>query len=82
MLAGIQFDEGDTAVGVNEGLLVNTAHPFDIPHIVGILGAQVTGVLGFNFAMCLPFFFFALQGHQLGFGQDDAILRHHGLQSV
>src|SRR5215208_1278228 len=38
MLAGVEFCKGNTAVGINDRLLVNTAYAFDCSDVIGVLG--------------------------------------------
>ncbi len=41
VLAVVQLDEGDFAVGIDEGLLVDAATALDVPDVVGVLGAEI-----------------------------------------
>ena len=47
-LVSVQLGGGHPAVGINEGLLIDAAHPFDGAHVVCVLGSQVAGVLRLN----------------------------------
>jgi hypothetical protein len=42
MLAGVELGEGNAAVCVNEGLLVDAAQAFDIAHVLSVLGTKLT----------------------------------------
>src|SRR5208337_1786614 len=50
-LAVVELGEGDFRVGIDEGLLIDAAHPLHIAHIEGVLGAAIAGVLAFELAM-------------------------------
>ena len=63
-------------------MLVNPPHAFEVAHIVGILAAQVPGMLGLNLAVGLFFFPRLLQRPQLILGQDQTILRHFGIDGL
>src|SRR5579859_1778064 len=76
MLGLIEFGKCHPAVSVDKGLLVNAADALDIADIVGILGAEISGVLSFNLSKRLPAFLLPLHGHQLSFGQDKPFLGH------
>ena len=51
VLAVVELDQGHLGVGVNEGLLVDTADALERAHVVCILGAQVAGVQALNLAV-------------------------------
>ena len=56
VLALIQLDYRGFAVAVDEGLLVDPAQGFDVPYVIGVLPAQLAGMLGFNLTVGLFFF--------------------------
>lgn len=70
MLLRIEFDDGQLAVGVDEGLLVDASHAFDITHIVGVLCTQIARMLGFDLTVGLFLLSRSLQGAELIFGED------------
>ena len=78
VLAIIEFDESELAVGINEGLLVDAAHAFDHTHVVGVLCTQVTWMLGLDLPVGFLLLTCPFQGLHLIFGQNDALLRDFG----
>ncbi len=78
MFRSIEFGKSHPGVGVDKGLLINTAYALDIAHIVGILGTLVAGMLRFYLTMNLLLFFLPFQCNQLRFRQDDTILGNTG----
>jgi len=50
MLAGIQLRHGHGGIRVDEGLLVDASDPFDVAHVVGVLGTQIAHMLGLDLA--------------------------------
>ena len=52
-LAIVELGEGDLGVGVDEGLLVDTAHTLHVADVEGVLGAAIARVLALEFAMGL-----------------------------
>src|ERR1700759_1603732 len=65
MLSFIELGEGHPGIGIDEGLLVDPAHTFDIANIVGVLRSQVSGMFRFYFSKGLPFLFLAFHGYNL-----------------
>jgi hypothetical protein len=59
ILAIVQLRKGNLRIGVDEDLLINPANAFDGAHVIGILGAQVARMRGFDLAMGF-FFLFSL----------------------
>ncbi len=51
ILAIVQLRKRHLSIGVDEGLLINPANAFDSADVIGILGAQVAGMRGFDLAM-------------------------------
>lgn len=74
MLTGIEFGKGYPGVGIDKGLLVNPANPFDGPDIIGVLGTEISGMFRFYFSVGFLLLFFALQGYNLCFGKDKPIV--------
>ena len=66
-LGGVQLAMDHLAVGVHVGLLVDSARPLEGTHVEGILGAQIAGMGGFDFAVVLLVEFLFLQRLDLGF---------------
>src|SRR5688572_2406244 len=65
MLAGVQFCKGDTAVGINDGLLINTAYAFNCSDVIGVLGNQISRMFRFNFAVRFLLFLFTFKSDYL-----------------
>jgi hypothetical protein len=59
--------------------LVNPSHPFEGAYIIGVLGHQITRMLGLDLAVCLLFLSGLFQGLELVFGEDHALLGDLGL---
>src|SRR5512132_1548558 len=78
----VELGEADLGVGVDEGLLVDATHPLQRPDIEGVLGTAVTGTGAVELAMGFLVGLRLLQSGELALGQDQAILRHPGLQSL
>ena len=74
MFAGIQFCKSYVAISIDNCLLINATHTFDCSNVVSILRYQVAGVLDFDLAKGFLLFFFSLQGDDLGFCKDQAVL--------
>lgn len=51
MFAYVEFCKGYTAVGVNNGLLINAVNTFDGANVIGVLCHQIARVFGFNLTM-------------------------------
>jgi hypothetical protein len=55
MFTVIELDYDRLAIAVNKGLLVDTATPFDIANVVGVLASQVAWVFGLYLPVRLLF---------------------------
>ena len=72
-------------VGIDEGLLVDLADTLQIAHIEGILGAQVTRMLGFDLSVSFLLVLCLFQRFELVFREDDVVLddlRLEGLEAL
>ena len=78
----VKLGEADLGVGVDEGLLVDAAHPLQRADVEGVLGAAVTGTVAIELAVRFLVRLRLLQRGQLALGEDQAILRHLGLQRL
>ena len=78
----VELGEPDLGVGVDEGLLVDATHPLQRADIEGVLGTAVAGTGAVELAMGFLVGLRLLQSGELALGQDQAILRHPGLQSL
>ncbi len=78
--AVIELGEADLRVGVDHGLLVNPADPFEGADIESVLRHAVTRAFALEFAMGFFVQPGLLQSHHLRFGQNGAVLRHFGFQ--
>jgi len=58
---------------------INTADAFDITDVVGVLGAQVSRMLGLDLSKGFSALLFPLHRHQLSFSKDKAFLSYTGL---
>ena len=81
-LAVIELGEGHLGVGVDEGLLIDAAHALQRADIEGILGAAIAGAFALELAVGLLLGLGLLERGDLGFGQQDAFLRHLGFQRL
>ena len=81
-LAIIELGEADLGIGVDEGLLVDPTDAFERADIEGILGAAVAGALALELAVSLLVGLGFLQGGELAFGEDEALLGHSGLKRL
>src|SRR5262249_1475892 len=72
--------EGDFGISVDEGLLVDPPDALQGADIKRVLGAAIAGALALELAMRLLVGLGLLERDDLGFGQQDAILRHLGLE--
>ncbi len=57
-------------MGVDSGLLINLADPFNVTDITGILAKQKTRMRRLDLAVSLLFFLGLFQSLNLGFGQN------------
>ena len=80
VLPVVESRRGDLGVGVDEGLLVDTSDAFEGADMEGILRAQVARMLGFDLPVGLFLVLGLLQGKDLPFGEDQAILSDFGFQ--
>ena len=78
----VELGKADLGVGVDEGLLVDATHPLQRADIEGVLGTAVAGTGAIELAMSFLVGLRLLQSGELALGQDQAILRHPGLQSL
>lgn len=74
ILAVIEFDEGHFAVGINKGLLIDAANPFERADVVGVLRAQLARMFRLNLPFGFPLLFSLFQRFQLGFAQHHCLL--------
>src|SRR5579872_344625 len=63
MFGFIEFGEGDPAISVDKGLLIDASDTFDVPDIVRVLGTQVSGMFGLYFSKRFSALFFPLYSH-------------------
>jgi len=82
VLAVIKLGRGDLRVGIDEGLLVDSPHPFEGSNIERILGSQIAGMFGFDLAMGLFIVLGLLQRDDLALGEDQAVLGDLGFQGL
>lgn len=80
VLAGVKVCKGYTAVGINNGLLINAAYTFDGAHVISVLSNEIAGMLGFNFTTGFQLFFLAFQSDYLGFCENEAIFSYTGFK--
>ena len=80
ILSVIQLGKSDFGVSINDGLLINVSHTFDISYIISVLGNKKTGIISFYLSMSLLFFFCFLQCRHLVLVEDNALLFHFGRQ--
>ena len=78
----VELGEADLGVGVDEGLLVDAPHPLQRADVEGVLGAAVAGTGAVELAVRFLVGFRLLQRGELALGQDQAVLRHPGLQGL
>src|ERR1700736_5803853 len=81
-LAIVQLGEGDLGVGVDEGLLIDPANALQRADIEGVLRPAVAWALAVELAMRLLVRLGFLERDDLRFGEQDAVLRHPGLERV
>src|SRR5689334_4341759 len=56
IFAIIHLGKSYPRVGINKGLLVDTAYTFNVTYIIGVLRSQVARVFGFNLSMGFSLF--------------------------
>src|SRR5215472_14956659 len=81
-LAIIQFGERDLGIGVDHGLLIDPANALQGADIEGILGAAITRAFALELAMGFLVGLGFLECGDLGFGQEDTILRNLGFERL
>jgi hypothetical protein len=81
-LAIVELGECHLRVGVDERLLIDTAHTFEGADIKGALGTAVAGTFRFKLAVRFLFQFGAFERGQLRFGQHKPFLGGSGLQRL
>src|SRR5215472_13355276 len=81
-LAVIELGEGDFGIGVDEGLLIDPPDPLQGADIEGVLSATIAGAFAVELAVRLLVGFGLLESGDLGFGQQDAILRQLGFSAL
>src|SRR5215471_4806897 len=81
-LAVIELGKADFGIGVDHGLLIDPAHTLQRADIEGVLSAAITGAFALELAVRFLVGLSLLEGSNLGFGQQDAILRHLGFESL
>ena len=82
MLSVVELGQHHLAVTVDEGLLIDLSHVLEVAHVVGVLAAEVAGVLGLYFAVSLFLLSRPLQRSQLVLGQNQPFLGHLGRQCL
>ena len=70
MLAFIKLGKNNEGKGINQRLLIGTAHVFDVPYIIGDLASQISWMFRFYFTERFTPFLFAFQSHWPGFCND------------
>src|SRR6202011_3983711 len=73
-LAIVEFGESDLGVSVDKGLLVDASDALHIADIEGVLGAAIARTFALELAVRLLFSLGLLQGGELAFGEDEAVL--------
>ena len=81
-LAVIELGEADLGVGVDEGLLIDAANALQRADVEGVLRAAIAGAFGLELAVRLLVGLGLLQRGELALGEDEALLRHLGLQRL
>ena len=81
-LAVVELGEADLGVGVDEGLLVDAPDALERADVEGVLGAAVSRAFGDEFAVGFLVGLGFFQGCHLRLGQDQAVLRHLGLERL
>lgn len=70
VLAVIQFDQGDFAVSINKGLLLDATNALERADIGAVLTAQIAWMVRFALTFSLALFFGFFQGFHLGCRED------------
>jgi hypothetical protein len=78
----VKLGEADLGVGVDEGLLIDAAHPLQRADVEGVLGAAVAGTGAVELAVRFLVRLRLLERRQLVLGQDQAVLCHLGFQRL
>src|SRR5215469_10087090 len=81
-LAIIELGKGDLGIGVDHGLLIDPADTLQSTDIERILGAAITGAFALELAMRFLVGFGLLESGDLGFGQQDPVLRDLGFEGL
>src|ERR1700730_2156402 len=81
-LAIIELGASNLDIGVDKGLLVDTADAFQRAHIEGVLCAAIAGTFGFELTLHLFLGFGLLERGELALGEDEAFLRHLRLERL
>src|SRR5438128_2159328 len=81
-LAVIELGKGDFGVGIDDGLLIDPAHPFEGADIEGVLGTAIARTFALELAMRLLVGLGLLERGDLRLGEQDAILRHLGFERL
>ena len=71
VLTVVELDGGELRVGIDEGLLVDSARPFEGSDIERILGSQIARMPGFDLTMGFFLVLGLLQGDDLALGEED-----------
>jgi hypothetical protein len=81
-LAVIKLGKSDFGVGIDDGLLIDSDHPFQGADIEGALGTAIARTFALELAMRLLVGLGLLERGDLRLGQQDALLRHLGFDSL
>src|SRR5262249_30538959 len=73
---------GDLGIGVDDGLLIDPADTLQGADIEGVLGAAIAGTFALELAMRFLVGLGFLEGGDLGFGQQDPVLRDLGFERL
>src|SRR5215467_12318869 len=82
MFTVIEFCKGNTRVGINEGLLIDSSNTFDGPNIIGVLRSEVSRMLGFYFAQGFSFLFLSFKSDHLRLSENQSFPSNTGLQGL
>ena len=78
VLPVVKFGESDFGIGVDDRLLVNVPHTFDIPYIIGVLRHKEAWIISLYFPVCLFLRLGFFQRGHLVLVKHDAFLLHLG----
>jgi len=78
----VQHTECHVAVGINEGLLVDTDNAFQIAHEEGVLSPQIVWMFGFDLATGFILLLFLFQRSDLSITKDNAFTGDYLLQGL